>query len=492
MIFNTSFFPIDNLSRFMLILVAVLLPLGYLYSFAYIKRHHFRYYFILILASISLVGIFVSRDLLSFYIFLEMMTVGVYFLIIDNTKKESYAAGFKYILMMFTGGLFILVAALMLYNLTGSFELAVIAKAAPYLPAATVQFIFGIFVIGCLFEIGAVPFHIWLPDAHPIAPSPISALLSGLMIKTGAYGIIRLSMTLNTNNSALIIIGATSMLFGVTLALRQTNIKRLLAYSSISQMGYVSLGIGLGTGLGLGGALFHLLNHATFKSLLFLCLGAVIFRTRERELNKLGGLAKSMPFTALAFIIGALAITGIPPFNGFASKTVFTEAVSNNIWLKTILVITAAGTIATFLKLFLHVFAGKLPVKLKKTKEAPFLMILPMLIVATLCLLIGLFPNYVLNTLVNPAILTGFSIQFFSLKSLTDSGTIILLGTGLYIVGRRIGFLSIEPERRKESLLSWISLDKIVCGLAVLLEAFCLRLRKLIARSLNTYLLWIY
>jgi len=176
-----------------------------------------------------------------------------------------------------------------------------------------------------------------LPDAHPAAPSPVSAFLSGIVIKIGAYGIIRfifpvLNFDLYINNfrvslSTLIIyIAVASMLIGVLLALAQTDIKRLLAYHSVSQMGYILLGIGLGTRLGLAGGLYHLVNHAVFKGLLFLCMGAVIYSTGTRNLDNLGGLWKKMPITTSTCIIAALAISGIPPFNGFASKTVLTKS----------------------------------------------------------------------------------------------------------------------------------------------------------------------
>ncbi|MFH1826033.1 MAG: proton-conducting transporter membrane subunit [bacterium] len=485
MIFAASFLPIDSLSKLMLILTGISLPLVFLYSLAYIKRHFFRYYFMLALTSIGLIGTIMARDLLSFYIFLEMMTVGIYFLIIDNTKKESYPAGFKYILMMFTGGLFILVAALMLYNLTGTFEFNQIAKVAQALPSQSVQFIFLLFVIGCLFELGSVPFHIWLPDAHPIAPSPISALLSGVVIKVGAYGIIRMLLVLNIVMPSLVFLGAISMLFGIVLALKQTNVKRLLAYSSISQMGYVLLGVGIGSGIGMGGALFHIINHAVFKMLLFLCMGAVIFVTRERNLDKLGGLGKLMPITATTFAIAALAISGIPPFNGYVSKTLLSSAVGNSLWLKSVFLLTAAGTFALMFKLYLHVFSGPLPAKLKNSKEAPVLMTLVMGILATICLLMGLFPNLILAKLIVPVLAAPISIKFISFKIIFETLIVIFLGTSIYIVGSQTGLF-------KNKAGSLLSIDRLVLVGAASIELFCLKIRKLVARSLNTYLLWVF
>jgi len=494
MIFTTPLWPVDNLSFFMAGLIALLFPLVFIFSLSYVKRNRFRYYFVLCITLIGMLGAVLARDFLSFYIFLEMMTVGIYFLIIDNTKKESFPAGFKYIIMMFAGGLFILVAALMLYNLTGTFEMAQIASIAHVLPRPAIQLIFALFAIGCLVEIGAVPFHVWLPDAHPIAPSPISALLSGLAIKVGAYAIIRMLFTLQSFVPGLVLIGVVSMLFGVTLALKQTNVKRLLAYSSISQMGYVILGIGLGTGIGLGGALFHILNHATFKILLFLCMGSVIYATREREIENLGGLWKRMPITAATFGIAALAISGIPPFNGFASKALIGSAISESFWLKIVLMLTAAGTFAVFFKLFLHVFAGDLPPKLKATKEVPPLMCLALVVLAGLCLGIGVFPNLVLSKFIFPVMPPSMRFNFWNIKLFFDIFIIVFLGAGIYILGMKTGWLGVGPvaQKRKETIISYLSLDKFYCGMASSIEGLALWLRKVIARSLNAYLLWIF
>jgi len=492
MIFETPLLPIDGLSFFMLILIAVLFPLIFIFSLSYIKRNLFRYYFVLFITLGGMLGTVLARDFLSFYIFLEIMTVGIYFLIIDNAKKESFPAGFKYILMMFAGGIFILVATLMLYNLTGTFEIAEIARVVPALPRPAIALIFTLFAIGCLVEIGAVPFHIWLPDAHPIAPSPISALLSGIAIKIGAYGIIRMIFTLQVLNSALILIGIISMLFGVVLALKQTNVKRLLAYHSISQMGYVLLGMGIGTGMGMGGAMFHILNHAMFKMLLFLCMGAIIYATGERELNKLGGLGKRMPITLVTFGIAALAISGIPPFNGFASKAMISEGVSGNFLLKLVIILTAAGTFASFFKLFRFAFLGSLPAKLENARRVPILMLLPMLILAGACLGIGLFSNQLLCNLIVPSIGSMITFDFWNIKIFIDTSLIIFLGIGIYLLGLKTGALGLKKGGIASPFVRYLSIDKFCCNSANLLECGCAELKRLHSRNLNAHLLWVF
>ena len=488
MIMNLGFLPIDPLSLLMLAIITFLSPMILLFSIAYVKRDYFRYFSVLLITFVAMVGTVLAKDFLTFYIFLEVMIVGIYFLIIDNTKKESFPAGYKYILMMFIGGIFILVASLMLYNLTGSFNMAEVSRLAPVLPSQMLLAIFVLFAIGCLFELGAIPFHVWLPDAHPVAPSPISALLSGVAIKIGAYGLIRLIITLQMNSVILMWLGLISMVFGVLLAMRQTNIKRLLAYSSISQMGYVLLGIGLGTGIGLGGALFHILNHAIFKMLLFLCMGAIIYATRERELSRLGGLARRMPIVFGSFCVGALAISGILPFNGFASKALISEAVAGNIYLKIVLVLTAAGTFATFLKLYFHVFLGRMPKTLRKIKPAPLLMKLPLFMLALLSLLVGLFPNLVLAKLIEPIAKFNISYNFWQPMLLVETFIIIFLGSFLYYLGTKSGFLRLQAEGNHK----YFGLDNFYCTIAISIEQLSQWLRRLLARSLNVYLLWIF
>ena len=282
------------------------------------------------------------------------------------------------------------------------------------------------------------------------------------------------------------------MLFGVVLALRQTNVKRLLAYHSISQMGYVLLGIGIGTGVGVGGAMFHILNHAAFKMLLFLCMGAVIYATRKRDLSELGGLGKRMPITLVTFGIAALAISGIPPFNGFASKAMISESVSGNFFLKFVIILTAAGTFASFFKLFRFVFLGSLPAKLEKTRGVPILMLFPMLVLAAACLGIGLFPTQLLNNLIAPSIGSVITFDFWNMKIFFDTFLIVFLGIGIYILGLKTGFLKIDKKAAAPPFVRYLSLDKICCDAASLVEGWCAGLKKLHTRSLNAYLFWVF
>ncbi|MBU1852516.1 MAG: NADH/ubiquinone/plastoquinone (complex I), partial [Candidatus Omnitrophica bacterium] len=241
-----------------------------------------------------------------------------------------------------------------------------------------------------------VPFHAWLPDAHPSAPAPISAMLSGVLIKSlGVYAMVRMFFSVlgitPQVSGAFMMLGALSMMVGVCLALGQWDLKRLLAYHSISQIGYVILGIGLGTPLGVLGGLFHLFNHSIFKSLLFLNSGAVEYAASTRDLQKMGGLKEKMPVTSGTSLIASLSIAGIPPFNGFWSKLIIIIACIQaghfvyGFWA----VLASILTLSSFMKVQRYAFLGELKEKLKDIKEVPFFMKFSMVMLAVICLIGG-------------------------------------------------------------------------------------------------------
>jgi multicomponent Na+:H+ antiporter subunit D len=254
-----------------------------------------------------------------------------------------------------------------------------------------------LFLAGFGFKAALVPFHAWLPDAHPSAPASISAMLSGILIKTlGVYAILRVFFNIigltQGYLSILMFLGALSMLVGVVLALSQWDLKRLLAYHSISQIGYVVLGIGLGTPLGILGGLFHLFNHSIFKSLLFLNSGAVDYAAGTRDLKETGGLAKVMPVTAKTNLIASMAIAGIPPFNGFFSKLLIILACiqKGHLGYGFCAVIASILTLASFMKVQKFAFLGELKDKFKDIKEVPATMRLSMITLAVICTVSGL------------------------------------------------------------------------------------------------------
>jgi len=500
-------FRVDGLSIIMAVLIFVLWSAVFIYSIAYVKNSVIRYYSLLLLLLGSVQDTIFAGDLVNFYIFLEITTIVTYFLITHNKDAVALKAGYKYLIMLLGGAFLILLSILFAYRYMGNYKMSSIITCG-YIIAPI------LFLIGCFIKAGAIPLHVWLPDAHPAAPSSISAFLSGIMIKIGAYGIIRVitpniniefpvTNTGNILSVIILVVGILSMFIGVFLALIQTDVKRLLAYHSISQMGYILLGIGLGTKLGLAGGLYHIINHAIFKGLLFLSIGAVIFRADSRKLGELGGLWKKMPVTTIVGIVAALSISGIPPFNGFASKMILGKAVGEfSIIFKYMLTIASALTFASFFKLIKFTFFGKAKKSLDFLQEAPLLMLIPMIVLSTFCVILGLQADVVMNQLMpvamnEPGHYQMFSnVVFWTEGLLYDTLLTILLGFTVYIIALKIGLIGKEekPMVHKNLLLrkaSCLSTDYLYCQAALSVQNSCHKLNKIYSRDFNIHLSWI-
>jgi formate hydrogenlyase subunit 3/multisubunit Na+/H+ antiporter MnhD subunit len=259
-------------------------------------------------------------------------------------------------------------------------------------------------LVGFGTKAGVAPFHLWLPDAHAEAPTPVSVLLSGVMIKMALYAAARTVGLFFPGWPALTVfavaLGVFTMVVGILLAMAQDDLKRLFAYSSVSQIGYVLAGVGLGTYLGAYGGLFHLLNHAIFKALLFMCAGAIIFATGRRRISELGGLARTMPVTGVCFLVGALAISGFPPFNGFWSKlTVYLALAQRGLWWAAVLaaatsVLTMVVLVRAAYRVFWAAPAGGVTAA-GGIREVPALLWVPMAALAVACVVLGLAPQLV-------------------------------------------------------------------------------------------------
>jgi len=318
----------DPLSHIFLLTITVVSFLITVYSISYMKRYTAgaKYYCLLMLMISGMNGVVVSGDLFNIYVFLEIAAISSYALVAFGIEHEELEASFKYLVLGGLGSSFILFGIALMYSITGTLNLADIALCLTKLNSELiVKFISALFLMGFGLKAALVPFHAWLPDAHPSAPAPVSAMLSGLLIKAlGVYCIIRILFNIigfdHSYSFILIFLGLLSMVIGALLAAGQFDFKRLLAYSSISQIGYIVFAFGLGTPLGIIGGLLHLINHSFFKSLLFLCSGAVEYATGTRDLRQLGGLWRKMPFTAATCSIASLSISAIPPFGGFFSQ----------------------------------------------------------------------------------------------------------------------------------------------------------------------------
>jgi multicomponent Na+:H+ antiporter subunit D len=325
----TVSFRVDALGFFLGFISSLLWFLASVYAIEYMKHEHAqtRYNIFSLLSFCGMMGIVFTGNLLSLYIFFELMAILSYMLVIHEETPEAMRAGLKYLFMGIVGGLLLLFAILATYVITGTLTLKA-AGLAGLKESSYFAFIFWAFIIGFGVKAGIFPVHVWLPDAHPVAPSPASALLSGVMIKAGAYGIIRTiyaiygaSLLASVSSSKLVIVIALiTMILGSGVALLQKEIKRLLAYSSIAQIGYVVLGASMLSSTGLTGGIFHILSHALTKGTLFLCAGAFIHQTGKREISELKGIGHRMPITMICFTIAACSMVGFPPLSGFISK----------------------------------------------------------------------------------------------------------------------------------------------------------------------------
>jgi len=420
---------LDAVSAVFLIPIFLLTALAALYGSSYLrpfwgKRSIGFSWFCFNLLTACLILVVVARNGLLFLMAWEGMSLASFFLVVfEHDKKDAREAGWLYLVATHLGTACLLVLFALLGREAQSLDFDRIGALAPGLANA----VFLLAVIGFGTKAGFMPLHVWLPEAHPAAPSHVSAVLSGVMIKTGIYGLVRMLILLGHPPAwwgwVLVGIGLSSGILGVVFALAQHDLKRLLAYHSVENIGIITLGLGLGvlglsTGhpliaqLGFGGALLHVVNHALFKGLLFLGAGAVAHSTGTRDMDRLGGLAKAMPWTALTFIIGAAAIAGLPPLNGFVSEFLMyygallaclPGGLANPlpaVGLIAGLALIGGLAAACFAKAFGIVFLGEPRTDAAlAAHECGWAMRLPMIILAAACILIGFGAPWVVAAL---------------------------------------------------------------------------------------------
>ena len=403
---------LDGLSSLMLLVISVISAASMLFSTRYMEQYtaKAKYLSLFMLMVAGMNGIVISGDIFNMFVFLEIASLASYALVGFGCEHEELEASFKYMVLGSIGSSFILFGIALVYGNTGFLNMAMVSQAIQRCGLNLgLSFALALFVAGFGLKAALVPFHAWLPDAHPSAPAPISAMLSGIIIKTlGVYALTRLvfnvfgvSLTLGW---LLIVLGLLSMVSGAFLAIGQWDFKRLLAYSSISQVGYVVLGIGLGglilarggnpawASLAILGGLFHLANHAVYKALLFLTSGSVQMSTGTRQLRQMGGLAEKLPVTRAACTVASASIVGIPPFSGFWSKLILVVAAiqAHFYWVAAIIIFISLCTLIMYLKVQRYVFLGELPENLKHIRENRGTMLIAMVILACLCVLMGL------------------------------------------------------------------------------------------------------
>ncbi|NIO22532.1 MAG: hypothetical protein GTN38_00710 [Candidatus Aenigmarchaeota archaeon] len=387
---------LDKLNVFLALLVTGVSSIIAVYSTKYIKERKHRYYTLLCLLTIGLLGVSLTGDIFNLYVFFEILSVSSYALVAFFLDEGAIEGAFKYLIVGSITSLFILLGIAMLYGLAGTLNFADLALRVSITPAYMVAL--GMLVAGFSLKAAIVPFHAWKPDAIEGTPAPIGAIFTAISTAVGVYGILRVLFIFNLIqlNWVLILFGVITMLVGAGLALVQVNVKRMLAYSGISQIGYVIMVIGFGTLLGLTSGLYHILNNALIKTLLFMGVGVGIYLTGKENLNEMG--MKSTPLL-ICVGIGLLSLSGIPPLNGFVSKwLIFMASWEVSPLLTVIAIVASAITLAYSFKIFSSMFLATKRIEVK----IPRTLLVPVIILTVLCVLIGVFPQIGLN-LVEPA-----------------------------------------------------------------------------------------
>lgn len=454
---------INTLSWFFAIAITILSTLSIIFSLSYMKDKSQLdfYYLMMLLVNASMLGIVLSGDFISFFIFWEIMSWSI-FLLVSYNRGPALAAGIKYIVISLVGSLCMLVGILSLYVHYNTFDISQIATLIASAPHGYIIFILIMFCIAFGIKNGIMPLHTWVPSAYSESPSPFTAVLSGMLAKMGTFGFLmifyivlgwrvflHLGQGVLSFHYILCIIAAITIVIPNFMAVLQDDAKKLLAWSSIGQCGYIILGIAFGTSLGLAGGIFHFFNHAVFKALLFLAVGAVEYRTNGvRDLNSLGGLAQKMPVTFMATLVGACGLIGIPLTNGFVSKWLIykTLILEGSPFLAFAALLGTWGSFLAIYKLLHNMFLGQVSETYKNIKSAPFNIQLPMVILSLVIIVFGILPGLPLNIINSIGISLGFEsvgISIWGISSETGTlntinifATIVLLLFIVYIIFR--------------------------------------------------------
>ncbi|MEO0225530.1 MAG: proton-conducting transporter membrane subunit [candidate division WOR-3 bacterium] len=404
---------LDSFSLFILFTIYLVSFGVTLFSIDYMEHYTSKgiFYALFLIMIGGMSGLVLAVDLFTIYIFLEIAAISSYGLVAYGLGHDELEASFKYLMLSAVATAFLLLGITLIFGISGNLQLDSIARtfAAGELKSI-LSVCIGFFIFGFGLKAALVPFHSWLPDAHPSAPAPISAMLSGLLIKvSGVYALTRIFLNVFGLTPALsgllMYLGIISILVGALLALGQSDIKRMLAYSSISQVGYIILGIGAGTKFALMGALFHILNHALAKGLLFLNSGSVEHATGTRDLNKMGGLGRKLPVTTATSVVGSLAVSGVPPLNGFWSKLFIIIGLfeARAYGFAFIAILASVVTLWYYIIIQRRAFFGKLNQTWREVKEVPFWMALSTIFIALVCIIFGIAFPFILSKWIAPA-----------------------------------------------------------------------------------------
>ena len=423
---------IDALGALMLLLLSSLTLLVAIYSKQSILKElpglEAQFYSVYLLLVTGLTGIVATADMFNMYVFLEISSLTSYALIALGGGAAVVSA-FRYVILGTVGAAFYLLAVGYLYSVTGSLNMADLAEILPGLyESNAVRVGFAFLVIGLAIKMALFPMHAWLPGAYADAPSAVSALIAATTTKVAAYALVRMmffvfephfSIELIPVTELLSWMGAIAMILGSVMAIAQTDLKRMLAYSSVAQIGYIVLGVGLANAEGLTGGLLHMVNHAVVKGCLFLVAGAIVYRTGIREIRALRNLSAKMPWTAGAFTVSAFSIIGIPPTSGFFSKLyLILGAVESERWVFVgIILFSSVLALIYFVNVVRYMYfppeedgAGEPRPTLDRVREeAPLTMLVPTTILAVVVVLLGLFNGEVVSRFITTIIPASFA-----------------------------------------------------------------------------------
>jgi len=460
----TSFYPLfklDHLNSFVLLAIGLFSVLTIIYSLRFMKGRQglFQYYTYIILTGIASIGAVLSNNLVLLLVFWGFLGLTLYLLINMGDDKASSVAKKTFIIIGGSDALMLLGIGI-IYYFTGTLQMDQIKLSLPTPNSQLPTIAYLCIAIACFAKAGAMPFHSWIPDCAESAPLPAVAYLPASLDKLlGIYLLARISLDLFVMNEAmntlLMVVGAFTIIAAVMMALVQHNMKRLLGYHAVSQVGYMVLGIGTGIPIGIAGGIFHMLNHAIYKSCLFFTAGNVEYRSNTSELGELGGLAKLIPITYISAFIASLSISGVPPFNGFVSKWMIYQGLIQRLSvnggrLVVILCLAAAMfssglTLASFMKLLHAAFLGSRTQKSNSPQahEVPWTMWLPCVILAIICIIFGVFAKQL-------------PLKYFILPVVEGSaftGTWYAgLSTMLIIIGLILGMIIVSLKGLKPTL----------------------------------------
>lgn len=482
------YLELDGFRYIFVFITSLVWLLATMYSTQYLTRYknRNRYYAFFIVTLFSTIGIFISQDLLNLFTFFEIMSFSSYLLVIHDEDKYAHDAGTTYIAVAIIGGLVLLMGLFLLYDYTDTLNINLLKDRI--MEIGNVKYLIAILmIIGFGVKAGMMPLHVWLPKAHPAAPSPASAILSGILLKTGVFGIIITCIIMNFDiyiSNAIIFFGFLTMFFGGILAMLQKHLKRILAYSSMSQIGYVLVGIGLMGILGdhkdiaISGTILHMVNHAMYKVLLFLGAGIIYMILHEMNINIILGFGRKKPLLKLVVFIGFMGLIGMPGFGGFISKNLLHEAlieavhIQDSMWLKIgefIFTLSSCFTVAYMLKAFITVFIEKNEEysgqhKKHITKRA----LLPLVVLSIIVIILGFKPELVIDnihgSLLNLSSHEQHQGSYYTAHNIINVLLPMIYGLLIYIFIIR-GLFRIKLEDKKiyfNPIPDWFDLEQIL------------------------------